>query len=160
MYSGKDDVSLWEQAERRGSITVLTRNGASSYFIGPDGDTGPEYDLAAAYADYLGLELEVNVADAFSDLGSLLQKQQGEFIAANLTRTPERERLFNFGPDYANAKTLVVYKRGQFRPRELSDLIGLNVWVIAGSAYEGVLIEAQSPLGPNPREIHRNRMGT
>lgn len=146
LYSGNDDLSIREQAERRGSIMVLTRNGASSYFLGPDGGTGPEYDLAAAYADYLDLQLEVKVADAFSDLGSLLDQQQGDFIAANLTRTAERERIFDFGPDYANAKTLVVYKRGQYRPRELSDLIGLNVWVIAGSNYEDVLIEAQKTL--------------
>ena len=146
LYSGNDDLSVLQQAQRRGSITVLTRNGASSYFIGPDGATGPEYDLAAAFSDYLGLQLKVKVANTFSDLGSLLQKQQGDFIAANLTRTAYRERIYAFGPDYASAKMLVVYKRGQTRPRELSDLIGLNVWVIAGSSYEDVLIEAQKDL--------------
>ncbi len=146
LYSGNDDLSVLQQAERRGSITVLTRNGASSYFIGPDGATGPEYDLAAAFSDYLGLQLKVKVANAFSDLGSLLQKQQGDFIAANLTRTAYRERIYAFGPDYADAKMQVVYKRGQYRPRELPDLIGLNVWVIAGSSYEDVLIEAQKDL--------------
>lgn len=157
-YSGNDDLSVLQQAERRGSITVLTRNGASSYFIGPDGDTGPEYDLAAAFSDYLGLQLVVKVANAFSDLGSLLQKRQGDFIAANLTRTTERERIFAFGPDYADAKMLVVYKRGQYRPRELSDLIGLNVWVIAGSNYEDVLIEAQKDL-PRLRWKTKNDIG-
>ena len=146
VYSGDDQLSVSEQAERRGSIMVLTRNGASSYFLGPDGDTGPEYDLAKEFADYLGLQLEVKVANAFSDLGNLLESRQGDFIAANLTRTPEREQIFDFGPDYADANIQVVYKRGQFRPRELSDLIGLNVWVIAGSSYEDILIEAQKNL--------------
>ncbi len=118
LYSGNDHPSTLEKARQRGSITLLTRNGASSYFIGPDGDTGPEYDLAAAFADYLGLALEVKAADEYAGLGTLLVRRQGELIGANLTRTPERERLFNFGPDYAETKTVVVYRRGTRRPAQ------------------------------------------
>jgi len=125
---------------------MLTRNGASSYFIGPEGRTGPEYELAAAFADYLDLDLGVNVPEAFGDLGTLLQRQQGDFIAANLTRTPAREQLFNFGPDYAEAKIIVIYGRGKTRPRKLSDLPGLNLSVIAGSSYEELLKKAQKEL--------------
>ena len=146
LYSGQDDLTRLQQAQQRGHLTLLTRNGASSYFIGPEGGTGPEYDLAAAFADYLGLELKVEVADEFSDLGRLLENRQGELIAANLTRTPERESLFNFGPDYAEATTVVVYKRGKNRPRELSDLSEMHLSVIAGSSYEGLLKNAQKEL--------------
>ncbi len=146
LYSGHDDASLLEQAERRGSITLLTRNGASSYFIGPEGATGPEYDLAAAFADFLGLTLEVKIADEFGDLGKLLNSRQGELIAANLTRTPEREKIFNFGPDYAETRTVVVYKRGNKRPRKLPDLEGMRIAVIAGSSYELMLKKAQETL--------------
>ena len=146
LSSGHDQPTRLQQALQRGSLTLLTRNGASSYFIGPEGGTGPEYDLAAAFAEYLGLEIEVIVADAFSDLGVLLENRQGELIAANLTRTPERERLFNFGPDYAEAKTIVVYRRGKNRPRKLPDLVGMRLSVIAGSSYEAQLKTAQKVL--------------
>lgn len=146
LYSGHDDPNLLQQAQQRGSLTLLTRNGASSYFIGPEGGMGPEYDLAAAFAEYLDLELEVRVAEMYGDLGSLLIGRQGDMIAANLTRTPEREALFNFGPDYAEAKIIVVYRRGNTRPRKLPDLLGLRLAVIAGSSYEGLLIKAQAIL--------------
>ena len=146
LYSGDDDASLLEQAERRGSITLLTRNGASSYFIGPEGATGPEYDLAAAFADFLGVSLEVKVADEFGDLGKLLNRRQGDLIAANLTRTPEREHIFNFGPDYAETLTVAVYKRGNKRPRKLPDLVGMRVSVIADSSYELMLKNAKKTL--------------
>ena len=146
LYSGNDQLSDLEKAQQRGSLTLLTRNGASTYFIGPDGAMGPEHDLAAAYADYLGLDLEVAVADEFSDLGSLLQRRQGDLIGANLTRTRERERTFNFGPDYAETKTLVVYRNGATRPRDLFDLVGQRVAVIAGSSYEAQLEEASKSL--------------
>ena len=146
LYSGNDHLSTYEQAQRRGNITLLTRNGASSYFIGPDGDTGPEYDLVAAFADYLGLGLDVRVADNYGELGTLLERRQGELVAANLTRTRERETRFNFGPDYAETRTVVIYKRGKKRPRELSDLLGLRISVISGSSYEIMLKTAKQEL--------------
>ncbi len=146
LYSGNDRPTVLQQSQQRGSLTLLTRNGASSYFIGPEGGTGPEYDLAAAFADYLGLEIDVRVADAFGDLGTLLTGKQGELIAANLTRTPARERLFNFGPDYAEAKIVIVYRRGKFRPRKLPDLLGLRLSVIADSNYEDLLKKAKKIL--------------
>ena len=146
LYSGHDSLSYLQKAQQRGSLTLLTRNGASSYFIGPDGGTGPEYDLAAAFTDYLGMGIEVEVADEFADLGTLLNHQQGELIGANLTRTPAREQLFNFGPDYAETKTTVVYKRGNARPRKLSDLLGMRLAVIAGSSYESQLEKARESL--------------
>ena len=40
LYSGQDTLTLLEKAQKRGSLTILTRNGASSYFIGPEGGTG------------------------------------------------------------------------------------------------------------------------
>ena len=146
LYSGQDELNLLEESQRRGSLTLLTRNGASSYFIGPEGNAGPEYDIAEAFADYLGLSIRVKVASEFSDLESLLKKRQGELIAANLTRTRAREKLFSFGPDYADVTTMVVYKRGKKRPREMADLLGMNVSVIAGSSYESLLENARATL--------------
>ena len=134
LYSGHDELSDLEKAKQRGSLTLLTRNGASTYFIGPDGEMGPEYDLAAAYADYLGLDIEVRAANEFADLGTLLLSKQGELIGANLTRTTTREQLFNFGPDYAETHTVVVYRRGSNRPRDITDLLGKRVAVIPGSS--------------------------
>jgi len=146
LYSGHDDLTRLQQAQQRGSLTLLTRNGASSYFIGPDGKAGPEYDIVAAFANYLGLKIKVRVANEFTDLELLLKNRQGELIAANLTRTRAREKLFSFGPDYADITTMVVYKRGKKRPRELADLVGMQVSVIAGSSYENLLENAKETL--------------
>ena len=146
LYSGKDEPTRLQQAQQRGSLTLLTRNGPSSYFTGPQGKAGPEYDVAAAFAGYLGLAIKVRVAHEFGDLESLLKNRQGELIAANLTRTRAREKLFAFGPDYADVTTIAVYKRGKKRPRELADLVGMQVSVIAGSSYEDLLEKARETL--------------
>jgi membrane-bound lytic murein transglycosylase F len=146
LYSGSDKPTHLQQAYQRGSLTLLTRNGASSYFIGTDGKAGPEYDIAAAFTGYLGLEIKVKVAAEFSELETLLKNRQGDLIAANLTRTTAREQLFNFGPSYADINTIVVYKRGKKRPRELSDLVGMRLSVIAGSSYESLLEKARESV--------------
>jgi membrane-bound lytic murein transglycosylase F len=95
-FSGNDRPSQLEQVQQRGSLTMLTRNGASSYYLGADGPTGPEYALVSEFADYLGVELEIEVAVAFNQLSGMLLQRQGELVAANLARTPEREQRFNF----------------------------------------------------------------
>jgi hypothetical protein len=143
LYSGHDRPSQLEQVLQRGSLIVLTRNGASSYYLGPDGPTGPEYALAKEFSDYLGVGLEISVAGAFNQLFGLLARRQGNLIAANLTRTPGRELDLNFGPDYRETSTFVVYRRGQPRPQAPEDLLGLKTMVIAGSSYEEALIAAK-----------------
>ncbi len=143
IYSGSDQPSQLEQVMQRGSLIMLTRNGASSYYLGSDGPTGPEYALAKEFSDYLGVGLEIRVAGAFNQLFGLLASHQGDLIAANLTRTPGRELAFNFGPDYLETSTLVIYRRGQPRPQVLADLQALKTMVIAGSSYEEALLEAK-----------------
>jgi len=146
LLSGNDRPTWLDQVLQRGSLTILTRNGASTYYLGPDGPTGPEVELAREFADYLGVELQIEVADAFAQLAVMLAQRKGELIAANLTRTPERELRFNFGPDYLETSTVVVYRRGQPQPESLAELVGRKIMVIAGSSYEETLRAAQMDL--------------
>jgi membrane-bound lytic murein transglycosylase F len=146
LYSGSDDPELLEQVMRRGSITMLTRNGASSYYLSAEGPTGPEYELVRAFSDYLGVELEIEVAEAFDDLAGMLQRRRGELIAANLTRTPARELQFNFGLDYLETTTEVIYRRGEPKPDSLADLAGRKIMVIAGTSYQETLESYRTEL--------------
>ena len=94
----------------------------------------------------IGVELGLVTTEAFDQLAGKLYSGQGDFIAANLTRTPQRELRFNFGPDYLETAIVVVYRRGQKRPRSIEDLVGLNIMVLAGSSYEEMLREARKTL--------------
>jgi membrane-bound lytic murein transglycosylase F len=146
LTSGNDKPTHYDQVVQRGSVTMLTRNGASSYFLDAEGATGPEYELVNGFADFLGVELEVHVADAYGQLSELLSEGKGDLIAANMTRTQSREEEFIFGADYAETLTEVVYRRGQLRPQSLEDLVGMKVAVIAGSSYEEMLKHAANDI--------------
>lgn len=144
LFSGRDHPSQLEKVLQRGSVVMLTRNGASSYYLGADGPTGPEYELVRAFADYLGVAVQIEVADSFSDLDRKLLAGAGDMIAANLTRIPPRELRYNFGPDYLETTMEVVYRRGQPRPQSMAALVGRKIMVIAGSSYEELLREAEA----------------
>ncbi|MEJ8567610.1 membrane-bound lytic murein transglycosylase MltF [Elongatibacter sediminis] len=146
LYSGDDRPSVLDQVEQRGSLTVLTRNGASSYYLGADGPTGPEYELARAFSEYLGVNLELKVADAFSHLAQDLTAGRGDLIAANLSRTRRREFQFNFGPDYLETEILAVTRRRGANIGSLADLAGRSVMVIGGSSYEEALQQAREQV--------------
>ncbi|NNJ64669.1 MAG: transporter substrate-binding domain-containing protein, partial [Xanthomonadales bacterium] len=146
LTSGDDRTTQLEKVLQRGSLVMLTRNGASTYYIGPEGPTGPEVELVRRFAEFLDVGLEIEAADAFNQLSGLLLAGHGDLIAANLTRTPDRERQFNFGPDYLETGTVVVYRRGQERPRSLEDLAGKRIMVIAGSSYEETLQAARQDV--------------
>lgn len=143
LFSGEDHPSQLQQVQQRGSMTLLTRNGASSYYLDASGPTGPDYELVRRFSRYLNVALEVEVAHAFGDLSSMLKARRGELIAANLTRTRARELAFNFGPDYLQTQIVVIHRRGAGELSELRDLVGLRVMVISGSSYEEMLESAQ-----------------
>ncbi|MEE4174904.1 MAG: membrane-bound lytic murein transglycosylase MltF [Xanthomonadales bacterium] len=145
-----------EQVRERGRLIVLTRNGASSYFIDANGPTGPEYALAEGLADRLDVELEVRVAGAFDELSAMLDQGQGDLIAANLSRTASREQQFRFALPYADTHTRVVVRRGLRVPESIADLEGLRGVVLAGSSYEEQLLEATGTGTPLEWEARRD----
>jgi membrane-bound lytic murein transglycosylase F len=143
LVSGDDQPSQLDQVKQRGMLTVLSRNGASSYYEDAGGPTGPEFELAKAFSEFLGVELKLELAEAFGQLEGQLLNGRGDMIAANLSRTKAREQRFNFGPDYLETSILVITRLNERRISSLADLEGRKIMVIAGSSYVEALEEAR-----------------
>ena len=47
---------ILDQVLETGELRVVTRDSPTAYVDGPDGPSGPEYDLAQAFANELGVE--------------------------------------------------------------------------------------------------------
>ncbi len=144
--SGDSDLNAIEQAEARGVLVMLTLNGASTYYIGADGETGFEYDLAQAYAEHIGVPLEVITVDTVADLIPALEAGRGDFIAANLSRTGDRMVRLRFGPSYKTIQPVVVYRRGTRKPDSLSDLRTGDLVIPAGTSYAAWLSQNHPEL--------------
>lgn len=132
-----------EQIRERGILRVSTLNNQLSYYIGSNGPTGLDYDLAKAFAEKLEVKLEITPAYTYSGLFPALERNEVDIIAANMTITPERLQKFRPGPVYYYVSQQVVYKKGSWRPRNIKNLTQLdeNLTIVKDSSFEGTLIK-------------------
>lgn len=145
--SGDHELTEVERIIERGRLVMLSINGATTYYVGPSGEAGFEYELARGFADSLGVPLEVLVQPAIDALLPALQQQRGDFVAANLSRTVDRLDDIRFGPIYDQVKPVVVYRRGSLRPRKPEDLLNGRLGVIDGTSYDVFLDRYASRFG-------------
>jgi membrane-bound lytic murein transglycosylase F len=127
---------LLEQVHILGQLTVVSRNSPTTYYLGPFGDTGLEYDLARRFADYLGVKLKIYAPDDFSQVLSDVRHGEADLAAAGLSITPDRKQDLRFGPTYQDVTQEVVYRYGEDRPHGPEDLVGHSLAVVAGSSHD------------------------
>jgi len=130
--------SLLEQVQARGELTVLTRNSPTTYYIGPEGPTGLEHDLAQRFAEHLGVSLDIKVPDGMDALFEALESGQGHLAAAGLSVTDDRSDRMRFSTPYHEVTQQLVYRFGRSKPPSLSELDG-RLAVVAGSSHEDTL---------------------
>lgn len=149
--SGDSGLTQVERIQARGSLVMLTVNGASTYYLGAEGETGFEYELALAFARYLGVPLQVVTVPSVGDLVPALLEGRGDFVAANLTRTPWRQSQLRFGPTYESVVPTVVYRRGTPRPRSVEELADGRLAVMDGTVYLPLLARHDVAIEPEIR---------
>lgn len=118
-----------------GELVVLTRNNPTSYYQGPQGPAGIEYDMAKAFADYLGVRLRIKVIDNAHDIVERIAAGKGDVAAAGLAITADRLSKVRFAPPYQQIWQQVVYRLGTRRPKGIRDLAGRELEVPEGSSY-------------------------
>jgi len=112
-----------DQIRDRGVLRVGTLNNQLSYYIGPDGPSGLDYDLARQFAAELGVKLEMKPAYRLSSLFPALKNGEIDIIAAGLSQSEQRLKDYRAGPAYYYVSQQVVYKKGQWRPRNIEQLV-------------------------------------
>lgn len=128
-------LTLMGQVQRAGVLKVVTRNAPMTYYIGPEGPVGPEYELARAFAEFLGVALEMYTMDSVPLLLAEVASGRAHMAAAGLTATPGRRELFEFGPEYRRVTQQLVYRVGTPMPRTLEQTYGRRIEVPAFSSF-------------------------
>jgi len=127
--------TLLEEVLQQGELRVVTRNSPTSYYVGAHGPEGPEYDLVRGFAAFMGVELKIYEAERFADVIPEVVKGNAHIAAAGLSITKDRLKQVNFGPAYEQVEQQLIYRRGSYRPRKISDLIGKRLEVAPGTSY-------------------------
>ena len=133
--------SLLHEIKRANKLTVVTRNGPTTYYIGPSGPTGIEYELTKRFADYLGVELEIIVQNEFHQILPSIVNGEAHIGAAGITHTKQREAYVDFGPEYIKVVSQIAYRVGQQKPNSINDLQGKSIAVIEGSTHAQMLLD-------------------
>ena len=138
---------LLDRIIETGELRVVTRNSPTAYVLGPNGPSGPEYDLVQAFADDLGVSLIIKPVDSVAEVMPSIIAGHTYMAAAGLSVTESRREFVNFGYPYQAVDMHLVYRLGTGKPRELEDVIGRPIEVVADSSHVDVIraIQAMYP---------------
>lgn len=135
--------SMLEQIRESGELRVATLNSPITFYYGPWGAEGPEYDLLQGLANHLNVELHIVAADRYADLMRQVEGAEVHLAAAGLGVTAERASRVRFGAAYQRVQQLVVVRRGHRPPRSPEDLVGRRGEIVARSAHVEALEAAR-----------------
>jgi membrane-bound lytic murein transglycosylase F len=124
-----------QEVIQAGELVVVTRNSPTTYYEGPDGPTGFEYDLVRAFAKSLGVSVRMKTIDRFSDILPMIANGDGDLAAAGITVTPQRATQVRFSPYYQQIRQQVIHSTRTPAPTNAKALIGRSIEVVAGTSY-------------------------
>jgi len=137
------------EIKERGEITALTLSGSMSYFTYKGESMGYEYELLKDFVDSNNLKLNLKIAPNVAKLREMLIEGEGDLVAFNLSITNEgKEDLMYCGREVINEQVLVQMTNGG-NPvlKDVTELIGKEVWVIHDSKYHKRLQNLNEELG-------------
>ena len=134
-----------EDLQHAGELVVITRESPTTLYRDGDRPAGPEYDYLSSFAEFLGVDLRLDIRDNTGDIIDAINGNEGHIAAAGMTYYPPlEEQGYIFGPGYQRVDVLVVCRRNHGRrPRGIEDLADVELVVPAGSVYESRLFELQ-----------------
>ncbi len=136
-----------EQIIAGGELVVLTSPGATSYFTFRGKKMGYQYDLAKRFASSLNLKMRLKVVHDENQLSEMLLNGEGDLIAYHLPVTSEMKRHFSFVDKTSVTNQVLVQPAGKSKITSVVDLIGKEVYVLAGTKYEQRLRNLNDEIG-------------
>jgi len=125
----------------RGELRVATRNGPTTYFQDRDGETGIEYEMAAQFADELGVRLRIVPANGMSEAVALVKAGQADLAAAALPATFLQRSGLAAGASYHWVTQQLVYRSDGRQPESLAD-IGTDTLHLAEGIFTDATLQA------------------
>ena len=117
------------------SLTVITKNTAHCYYLYHDAPMGFEYELAKAFADHLGVRLNIKIVDKLDQMIPALNHGTGALIAAGMPITLSHQKGLSFSNGYMSIQPHIITHRYNTKIRDVKDLADKTVHIRLGSAY-------------------------
>ncbi|UUA72951.1 membrane-bound lytic murein transglycosylase MltF [Cellvibrio sp. QJXJ] len=136
-----------EQVLEAGELRVVSSNGPTTYYEGPNGLTGFEYSLVKGFADSLGVRLVIEDESNLELMLTGVESKKYHFAAAGLTALESRHKNLSFADPFMQITQQLVYNSRLRQPSSIEALRGKEVLVIANSSHTKRLdaLRAQYP---------------
>lgn len=135
-----------DKIKEAGELVLLTNAQFPPYeYLGDDNEpTGVDIEIAQKIADELGVELTVVDMD-FDGLIPALNGGKGDFVAAGLTITEERQQSVDFSDEYATSNQMVIVTKDdpKVAAATVEDLEGKTVGVQLGTTGDLFMSEVE-----------------
>ena len=139
--------TVLERIVESGVLQIVSSNGPSTFYEGPFGNTGFEYELAYAFAEELEVELSIIDLNNREEIISSITNGKGHFAAAGIAipsgKKQASEKNIRFSTPYLHPTQQVIYQRDMHKPKTIEDLLDKDIVVVANSSHATTLYKLQ-----------------
>ncbi len=148
-HDPKPVVRDFDQILDTGEITAITLSSSISYFIYKDRPMGYEYEFFEDFANAYNLKINIKIAENENRLVEMLMAGDGDLVAYEVPVTNKlKSELLYCGRESVNEQVVVqksIPKDSVLK--DVTDMIGQEVWVIKGSKQYDRLVNLNEELG-------------
>lgn len=124
----------------RGTIRIITNYDVGSFFLRGGMDRGFEFEFFSTFARQHGLNTEVIVMQPDDDPVDILNRGDGDIIAANFLRTPMRAERVSFSEPYNLVSQHIILPESSYDISSLDDMENIIISVRKNSAHHETLL--------------------
>jgi membrane-bound lytic murein transglycosylase F len=147
------------EIKKRGKIIAITKFNSINYFIYQGQPMGFQFELLQRFAEYSGLQLELNVSNDMDDITSKLLSGKCDIVAIGLPVTNDQAQYMGFTEPLMQSRQVLVQRKPdnwkKMTPAELSasllhtplELGGKTIVVQKGTAYANRLRNISNEIG-------------
>lgn len=145
---GCDRADPLEKVLEKGTLTVALRSSPAVFYEHREGHAGFEYELVRSFAEHLGVELKIVVAENQQEMEYLLESGRVDLVAGGLGKTQDLEERFTLTQPLLDSAQMVVYRRGTFRPRSWDDIESDKDLAVLANSRQAELLQLQREKQP------------
>jgi membrane-bound lytic murein transglycosylase F len=140
--------SRLEEIQERGKLIAVTNYSANDYFVYRGEPMGYQFEKLKMFAEFLGVVLEIKVAEDIPEAIDLVNSGECDLIAMGMTVTRERKETLGFtDPFFQTRQMLVQPKPANWRKmhtydeieehliRDVHEMRDITVYIQKGSVY-------------------------
>lgn len=115
-------VPALQQVRNTGALRVAMVNDPTSYYLGPAGYTGFDYDLVRDFAEHLGARLEIVTVDSAGAAHAMLRRGNVQVAAIASAVTPSRSEQLRFSRPLRYRTPQLIARNGNGYSTDPADL--------------------------------------